>query len=32
MPELPEVEIIKNELCVALKIDIKLGKKWAEIG
>jgi formamidopyrimidine-DNA glycosylase len=32
MPELPEVETIKNELCVALQIDIKLGKNWAEMG
>jgi hypothetical protein len=32
MPGLPEVETIKNELCVAVQIDIKLGKNWAEMG
>jgi len=31
MPELPEVETIKNELRVPVKIDIKLGKNWAEM-
>ena len=32
MPELPEVETIKNQLRVPVKIDIKLGKNWAEMG
>jgi DNA polymerase I-like protein with 3'-5' exonuclease and polymerase domains len=32
MPELPEVETISVELRVPVKIDIKLGKNWAEMG
>jgi DNA polymerase I-like protein with 3'-5' exonuclease and polymerase domains len=32
MPQLAEVETIENEPRVPVKIDIKLGKNWAEMG
>jgi hypothetical protein len=28
---MPEVETINGEICVPVKIDIKLGKNWAEM-